>query len=53
MTWYLLKAQVDEYASASDSRITIILKSGDVIVDSDIESTELLILITTVIDQKS
>ena len=27
-----LKAQVDEYASASDSRITIILKNGDVTV---------------------
>ena len=30
----ILKAEVDEYASASDSRITIILKSGNVIVDS-------------------
>ena len=36
-----LKAQVDEYASASDSRITIILKNGDVIVDSDIEASRI------------
>jgi two-component system phosphate regulon sensor histidine kinase PhoR len=34
---FALKAEADEYASASDSRITIILKNGDVIVDSDIE----------------
>ena len=37
----ILKAEVDEYASASDSRITIILKSGNVIVDSDIESSRI------------
>ena len=36
-----LKAQVDENASASDSRITIILKNGDVIVDSDIEANKI------------
>ena len=33
-----LKSQVDEYASASDSRITIILNNGDVIVDSDLDA---------------
>src|SRR6056300_444542 len=35
-----LKSQVDEYASASDSRITIILKNGVVVVDSDIDAIE-------------
>lgn len=36
-----LKAEADEYAYASDSRITIILKNGDVIVDSDIEASRI------------
>lgn len=36
-----LKSQVDEYAAASDSRITIILKSGEVIVDSDVSATKI------------
>ena len=36
-----LKSEADEYASASDSRITIILKNGDVIVDSDIEASRI------------
>jgi two-component system phosphate regulon sensor histidine kinase PhoR len=37
---FSLKYQVDEYASASDSRITIILKNGVVVVDSDIDAIE-------------
>ncbi len=37
----LLKDQVDEYASASDSRITIILKNGKVIVDSDVAASKI------------
>ena len=36
-----LKAETDDYAYASDSRITIILKNGDVIVDSDIEASRI------------
>lgn len=39
--FFILKAQVDEYAAASDSRITIILKDGYVIVDSDVEASKI------------
>ncbi len=39
--FFKLKAQVDEYAAASDSRITIILKDGYVIVDSDVEASKI------------
>ena len=39
--FFKLKAQVDEYAEASDSRITIILKDGYVIVDSDVEASKI------------
>ena len=39
--FFTLKAQVDEYAAASDSRITIILKDGYVIVDSDVEASKI------------
>ncbi len=39
--FFILKAQVDEYAAASDSRITIILKNGYVIVDSDVEASKI------------
>ena len=34
----LIKFQVDEYAKASDSRITIISNTGKVIVDSDVDA---------------
>ena len=40
----LLKSQVDEYAAALDSRITIILKSGEPIVDSDVAASKVLSL---------
>ena len=36
-----LKVQIDEYAAASDSRITIILQDGYVIVDSDVEASKI------------
>ena len=39
--FFKLKVQVDEYAAASDSRITIILKDGYVIVDSDVEASKI------------
>jgi len=39
--FFKLKAQVDGYAAASDSRITIILKDGYVIVDSDVEASKI------------
>ncbi len=39
--FYKLKVQIDEYAAASDSRITIILKDGYVIVDSDVEASKI------------
>ena len=39
--FYELKVQIDEYAAASDSRITIILKDGYVIVDSDVEASKI------------
>ena len=39
--FFKLKAQVDEYAAASDSRITIILQDGYVIVDSDVEASKI------------
>ena len=39
--FFKLKAQVDEYAAASDSRITIILKDGYVIVDSEVEASKI------------
>ena len=34
----LIKSQVDEYAKASDSRITIISNTGKVLVDSDVDA---------------
>ena len=39
--FYKLKVQIDEYAAASDSRITIILQDGYVIVDSDVEASKI------------
>ena len=39
--FFKLKVQIDEYAAASDSRITIILKDGYVIVDSDVEASKI------------
>ena len=36
-----LKSQVDEYAAALDSRITIILKSGEPIVDSNVAASKI------------
>ncbi len=39
--FFKLKDQIDEYAAASDSRITIILQDGYVIVDSDVEASKI------------
>ena len=39
--FFKLKVQIDEYAAASDSRITIILQDGYVIVDSDVEASKI------------
>ena len=39
-----LKSQIDEYADASDSRITIISKSGEVLVDSNVDAEKIAFL---------
>ena len=40
----LIKSQVDEYAKASDSRITIISNTGKVLVDSDVDAINIDLL---------